>query len=121
MDSGEYKMLNTKRCRTTRIPAAGLVPEPEPVPGPSSQQTTDMDTCERDRGHKRNKDNTDIEPEERKQLKIKPKRIREQLKEQVEKKPRKEEAVIEETERSNRIRCPTPAKDPAAVLTFRHN
>ena len=60
-----------------------------PVPGPSSQQTADMDTRERDRGHKRNKDNADSEPEERKQQKIRPERNREQMKEQVEKNSRR--------------------------------
>ena len=58
-----------------------------------------MDARELDRGHKRNKANTDSEPEERKQLKIRPKRSREQLKGQVEKKPRKEEAATGETAR----------------------
>ena len=58
-----------KAVQTAEIPTADFVPDPEPeemplnpVPGPSSQQTADMDTRERDRGHKRNKDNTDSEP-----------------------------------------------------------
>ena len=97
------------------------------MPKPSSQQIADMDTRERDRGHKRNTENTDSEPEERKQLKIRPKQSRDQLKEQVEKKSRKEEAVIEETER--REEPATGSGFPllpktlqsAAVLTFRHN
>ena len=96
-----------KSVQTTDIPSADLVPEtepgpapPSPVPGPSRQQSVDMDTRPRDRGHKRNKANTDSEPEEKKQLKIRPKRSREQLKGQVEKKPRKEEAATEETTRT---------------------
>ena len=95
-----------KAVQTTDIPTADLVPEtepgpapPSPVPGPSSQQSVDMDTRARDRGHKRNKVNTDSEPEEKKQLKIRPKRSREQLKGQVEKKPRKEEIATGETTR----------------------
>ena len=93
------QIAEPKAVQTTdpvHIPESGPAP-PSPVPGPSSQQT-DMDTRERDRGHKRNKDNTDSEPEERKQLKIRPKRTRDQLKGQVEKKSKREEAVIEETE-----------------------
>ena len=93
------QIAEPKAVQTTdpvHIPESGPAP-PSHVPGPSSQQT-DMDTRERDRGHKRNKDNTDSEPEERKQLKIRPKRTRDQLKGQVEKKSKREEAVIEETE-----------------------
>ena len=96
----KIRIAEPKAVQTTdpvHIPEPGPA-LPSPVPGPSSQQTK-MDTRERDRCHKRNKDNTDSEPEERKQLKIRPKRSRDQLKEQVKKKSRKEEAVIEETER----------------------
>ena len=87
-------------------PAISSNIQTEPIeisePGPSRQPTAPMDTRDRDRGTKRANYASDSEIEEKKQPRLRPRRNKEQLKEEMAKKRKRENTNTDDSEQQQK-------------------